>query len=84
MNNVNRFTVAVSTIRSALARRARKEGVISAVDVADVAPTVSGSTRGAAVRAAFVQLVKERILRPTTRTKYNPDTRHSVVVYKTV
>lgn len=76
------FQKAVSNIRSAARRRVRSKGMVSAVDLSNVASNIKGEIRGAAVRTAFNQLVAEDILQPSGLTVYNPNTHHRVAVYK--
>lgn len=78
------FNGVVGRIKSEIRRRlARGVTEISAVDVSNVMRSrVTGSSRGAAVRRAFTDLVEDGTLRATSLTQYNPDTRHSVTVYR--
>lgn len=75
------FGRAVSTMRSAIRRRARRSGRVSPVDISSVAKNVKGDIRGAAVSAAFNQLVSEGVIAPSQVTVYNPSTHHRVTVY---
>lgn len=84
MDSNKKFETAVSTIRSAIKRKANQSDEISSVDVSNVAPSIKGNQRGAAVREAFASLVREGFLKMTKQSVYNPDTRHSVSVYKTI
>jgi|AACY02.16.fsa_nt_gi hypothetical protein len=78
------FNGLVGRIKSEIRRRAARGATeISAVDVANVMRSrVSGTSRGAVVRRAFSDLVDEGFLRATNQTEYNPDTHHSVTVYR--
>ena len=76
------FARAVSSICSAARRRIGKKGTVSAVDLSSIAPTITGGTRGAAVRTAFRTLEDEKVMCRTADTVYNPNTRHRVCVYK--
>ena len=76
------FGRAVSTMRSAILRRARRAGEVSPVDISNVARNVHGDVRGAAVCMAFNQLVVMGIIMPTEDTVYNPSTHHRVTVYE--
>lgn len=80
------FNGTVGRIKSEIRRRlARGALEISALDVVNVMRSrVTGSARGAAVRRAFADLVEDGTLRATRRTEYNPDTRHSVTIYRAV
>lgn len=80
-NKTKNFDRAVSSIRSAARRRISRNGQVSAVDLASVAPSISGDIRGAAVREAFRQLEDEGVMRQTKDTVYNSSTRHRVTVY---
>lgn len=76
------FTSVVSRIKSAVRRRAARNGTVSAVDVSNVSRTTRGERRGAVIRRAFADLVDEGFLVATSATRYNSDTRHSVTVYR--
>ena len=78
---MNTFDRAVSSIRRAVLNRVKSNGIVSPVDINKVARTIGGSSRGAAVRTAFRQLVEERMIRATNKKVYNPSTHHSVTVY---
>lgn len=78
------FNGLVGRIKSEVRRRVSR-GIteISAVDVTNVMRSrVSGAPRGAVVRRAFADLVDEGFLKATDYTEYNPDTHHSVTVYR--
>jgi hypothetical protein len=77
------FDRAVSSICSAARRRISSKGTVSAVDLSSIAPSITGNSRGAAVRAAFRSLEDEKFMCRTSDTVYNPSTRHRVAVYKT-
>lgn len=83
MKNNKNFDNAVTTIRTALRRRATSQGTVSSVDAVGVAPKFRGPARGAAIRAAFTQLIREGFVKPTKDSVYNSTSRHSVVVYRT-
>jgi len=80
-NTRSDFTSAVSRFRTAIRRRVVRTGRVSAVDLNSVATFITGSTRGAAIRSAFQQLVSEDVIAPTTNTVVNPRNRHQVTVY---
>ncbi len=76
------FDRAVSQIKTAVRRRLRKNETVSSVDVAKIAPACSGGSRGAVVRAAFLDLTKEGVMTATSETVYNPRIRHRVAIYR--
>lgn len=76
------FNDALSRFRSLIMRRATENGTVSAVDISENIPSVSGPRRGAIVRRAFESLVADRSLRRTKQTVYNASTHHNVAVYK--
>lgn len=78
------FTTVVSRLKTAIRHRI-KGGTkrISALDVANIMRTSSrNSSRGAAVRRAFTDLVEEGLLVSTSDRVYNSETHHSVTVYR--
>jgi len=76
------FNDALSRFRSLIMRRATENGTVSAVDIADNVPSVSGPRRGAIVRRAFESLVSDKSLRRTKQSVYNATTHHQVAVYR--
>lgn len=78
------FKTVVSRLRSAVRRRVKAGATtVSALDLRGVQrKQATSSTRGAAVRRAFTDLVDEGLLTPTDETVYNTDTHHSVTVYR--
>jgi hypothetical protein len=78
------FNTIVSRLKSTIRQRIKKGSMtVSALDLRGVLRTASqNSSRGAAVRRAFTDLVNEGTLVPTQRTQYNSDTHHSVTVYR--
>ena len=79
---MTKFTTVVSRIKTQVRRKARRLGMVSAVDIANISRDTSGSRRGAIVRRVFADLVAEGFLTPTAATICNRDTRHRVTVYK--
>lgn len=80
------FNTVVSRLKTSIRRKVRNGAeTVSALDVTNVMRTSSNnSSRGAAVRRAFTDLVDEGVLVPTTDTEYNADTHHSVTIYRAV
>lgn len=77
------FNDALSRFRSLIMRRATENGgTVSAVDISENIPSVSGPRRGAIVRRAFESLVSDKSLRRTRGTVYNTSTHHNVAVYR--
>lgn len=79
--NIMSFNQAQQRFRQVIVNRVRKNGRVSAIDLAKNVPSVSGSRRGAIVRRAFESLVSDGIIRKTPDTVYNAATHHSVAVY---
>jgi hypothetical protein len=79
------FNTVVSRLKTAIRGRVKKGAIeVSALDISNVMRTASNnSSRGAAVRRAFADLVNEGFLVPTEFAEYNADTHHSVTVYRT-
>lgn len=75
------FDTAVSRFRTSIRRRVSRTGRVSAVDLGSVASNITGSSRGAAVREAFRQLISEGVIAPTKTSVVNPRNRHPVTVY---
>ena len=76
------FNTSVTAIKRAILNRASKNGIVSAVDLSNNLKNVTGQSRGAIIRRAFMDLVAEKTLKPTTRTEYNKNTQHAVRVYR--
>ena len=83
MSNVT-FNTVVSRLKTAIRRKVKAGNrTVSALDIANVMRAASNnSSRGAAVRRAFTDLVEEGTLVPTSNTEYNADTHHSVTIYR--
>jgi hypothetical protein len=77
------FNDALSRFRTVIMNRIRKNKTVSAVDILDNVPSVTGSRRGAIVRRAFESLIEDGKIKRTSDTVYNHETHHSVTVYKT-
>jgi len=78
-------TRAFTYLKSEIRRLARRNGVVSAVDVQNVMREhLDGEGRGAFVRNAFSALISEGFLAPTERTVRNPNNRHQVTLYRTI
>lgn len=78
------FNTVVTRIKSEIKRQLKTLDRVSAVNFRNVMRSqADGPSRGAAVRLAFRELINERVLRPTTESVYNPDTKHRVTVYST-
>ena len=76
---------AFTYLKSEIRRLARRNGVVSSVDVHNVMRLhLGGDGRGAWVRNAFASLVSEGFLSATERTVRNPSNRHEVTVYRTI
>jgi hypothetical protein len=76
---------AFTYLKSEIRRLARRNGVVSSVDVHNVMRLhLDGEGRGAWVRNAFTSLVNEGFLSATERTVRNPANRHRVTVYRTI
>lgn len=76
------FNQALQRFRTIITNRVRQNGTVSALDITDNIPSVSGPRRGAVVRRAFESLVADGVIRKTTQTVYNAATHHSVTVYR--
>lgn len=78
-------TRAFTYLKSEIRRLARRNGVVSAVDVRNVMREhLDGESRGAFVRNAFSALISEGFLAATELTVRNPSNRHQVTLYRTI